>query len=71
MNDPFSNITCYKAKCCDNNFNLTVCNEHHANAYEDCRPYCASLDATNYYMGPVCTRLRTSTSNFLRWAEDL
>jgi hypothetical protein len=25
LNDPFANITCYKQKCCDNNFNLTVC----------------------------------------------
>ena len=38
-------------------------NEHHANAFEDCKPYCASLDATNFYMGPVCTRLRTLPSS--------
>eukprot|EP01047_Picozoa_sp_COSAG01_P058054 COSAG01_NODE_6790_length_3496_cov_3.344127_5_plen_265_part_00 len=39
--------------------NLDGClvgNEHHANAFEDCRPYCNSLDATNYYMGPIHPR---------------
>lgn len=64
LNDPFANITCYKSKCCDNNFNLTVCNEHHANAFEECKPYCASLDATNFYMGPVCTCLPVPPFHF-------
>jgi hypothetical protein len=50
LDDPFSNITCYKEKCCDNNFNLTFCNRLKANAFEECKPYCAAGDATNFYM---------------------
>lgn len=53
LNDPFANITCYKEQCCDNNLNLTTCNRQHANAFEECKPYCASVDATNFYMGPI------------------
>ncbi|CAE7907902.1 SIAE [Symbiodinium sp. KB8] len=50
LDDPFSNITCYRAGCCG----------------EDPKPacwsclgpngYCASLSAANYYMGPIHPR---------------
>lgn len=50
LNDPFSNITCYKKQCCDQHFNMSVCTRGAANAFEDCKEYCAAGDATGFYM---------------------
>jgi sialate O-acetylesterase len=52
LDDPFSNITCYKAGCCPNNY-------HPKGSCDGCLgidQYCASLSATNYYMGPIHPR---------------
>ncbi|CAJ1423797.1 unnamed protein product [Effrenium voratum] len=50
LNDPFSNITCYRKGCCS------------GSPHGDCNGcggpggYCANLSDTNYYMGPIHPR---------------
>eukprot|EP01059_Diplonema_ambulator_P035412 TRINITY_DN8316_c0_g1_i1.p1 TRINITY_DN8316_c0_g1~~TRINITY_DN8316_c0_g1_i1.p1 ORF type:complete len:603 (+),score=66.30 TRINITY_DN8316_c0_g1_i1:57-1865(+) len=49
LGDPFSNTTCYKQGCCPNNIIPgAFCN--------GCDLYCNSLNATDYYMGPIHPR---------------
>ena len=50
LNDPFSNITCYHAGCCPNNYHPKP------GKCGGCDKYCNSLSGTNYYMGPIHPR---------------
>ena len=51
LSDPFSNTTCYYKGCCPNNLKPgAFCN--------GCDQYCDSLNATNYYMGPIHPRTK-------------
>ncbi|CAE7681972.1 SIAE, partial [Symbiodinium sp. CCMP2456] len=50
LDDPFSNITCYRAGCCGDNPKPACWSCLGPNGY------CASLSAANYYMGPIHPR---------------
>ncbi|CAK9076056.1 Sialate O-acetylesterase (H-Lse) (Sialic acid-specific 9-O-acetylesterase) [Durusdinium trenchii] len=51
LDDPFSNITCYRAGCCG-----TATPKPQCHSCFGPNGYCANLSATNYYMGPIHPR---------------
>ena len=55
LDDPFINQTCGNAKCCDYDYNATVCASHGSGG-AGCAAYCDSTGRTRWYMGPIHPR---------------
>lgn len=66
LSDPYGNISCYKDRCCDNNWNPNNtlaqchgCSSHFGGAtVSGIQPYCEMGDATPFYMGPIHPRVK-------------
>lgn len=56
LGDPFENKACYDWNCCAKGYNATYCAERTQDNPAMCNAYCAVLDGTNFYMGPIHPR---------------
>ena len=50
LNDPFVNTSCYRLGCCNPSPKAKNCN--------GCTAYCRSTSETNFYMGPIHSRVK-------------